>query len=74
MKQRELIQKVALLKDGQIVKINDLYFSAKRVNEAFPPDPCEYCDIDCLCRGDVADVCIELNLHSKLVWYLQLKS
>ena len=74
MRKRELAQKVELLKDGQIVRIDGLYFSAKKVNEYFPPNPCDYCDVDCLCKGDVAEICDELNLHSKSVWYLHLKS
>lgn len=73
MKHKELAEKVALLKDGQIVKIDGLWFSAKKVNEYWPQTPCNYCNIDCLCRGDVAEVCEELDWMSKSTWYLNLE-
>lgn len=74
MKLSELRQKVALLKDGQVVEIDGLYFQAKRIPEHWEDATCSYCDIDCLCRGDVARICIELDFLSKSVWYLVLKS
>lgn len=74
MNQKELAKKVALLKDGQIVEIDGLLFSAKKVNEYWPQTPCKYCNIDCLCRGDVAEVCGELDWMSKSTWYLNLES
>ena len=74
MRQRELIQKVALLKAGQIVEIDDLLFGAKRTNDDDPYTPCFYCNVDCLCRGDVAEICKELDFLSKSVWYLYLES
>lgn len=74
MKLDELRQKVALLKDGQVVEIDGLYYKAKRVPECWPQDACYYCNIDCLCHGDVAQVCTELDFLSKSVWYLTLES
>lgn len=74
MNHRELAEKVALLKDGLIVEINGLMFSAKRINEGDPLWPCMYCNVDCLCRGDIASVCTELDFESKSVWYLYLES
>lgn len=74
MKQSELDKKVALLKDGQIVEIEGLLFSAKRINDEDPQTPCLYCNVDCLCHGDVAEVCTELDFMSKSVWYLNLES
>lgn len=74
MRIRELAQKVALLKDGQIVRIDGLYFSAKRINDDDPQTPCLYCNVDCLCKGDIAEVCTELDFLSKSVWYLYLES
>lgn len=74
MNHKLLAEKVALLKDGQIVEIDNLLFSAKRINEDDPQKPCFYCNVDCLCRGDVAEVCNELDFFSKSVWYLYLES
>lgn len=74
MNHEKLAKKVALLKDGQIVEIDGLYFSAKRINDEDPQTPCLYCNVDCMCRGDVADVCLELDFLSKSVWYLKLES
>ena len=74
MNYKLLAEKVALLKDGQMVEIDGLLFSAKRINEDDPQTPCLYCNVDCLCRGDVAEVCTELDFISKSVWYLNLES
>lgn len=74
MNAKELAQKVALLKDGQVVEIDGLLYSAKRINDYDPMWPCLYCNVDCLCRGNVAEVCIELDFMSKSVWFLYLES
>lgn len=74
MKAKMLAQKVALLKDGQVVEIDGLLFSAKRINDDDPQTPCLYCNVDCLCRSDVAEVCTELDFLSKSTWYLYLES
>lgn len=74
MKQEELRKKVALLKDGQCVEIDGLIFSALRMGEDEPESPCFYCNVDCLCKGDVAEVCTGLDSLSKSVWYLHLES
>lgn len=74
MNDKLLREKVALLKDGQIVEIDHLLFRAKRINDDDPQTPCLCCNVDCLCRGDVAEVCFELDLLSKSVWYLYLES
>lgn len=74
MNLREISKKVALLKAGQIVEINGLMFSAKRIDDNDEPIPCLYCNVDCLCHGDIAEVCTELDFVSKSVWYLYLES
>lgn len=74
MNPKELVKKVALLKAGQIVEIDGLLFSAWRINDEDPQTPCLYCNVDCLCHGDVAQVCTELDFLSKSVWYLHLES
>lgn len=74
MNQKTLNEKVALLKDGIIVEIDGLMFSAKRINDEDAPVPCEYCNVDCACRGNVPKVCAELDDFSKSLWYLWLES
>lgn len=70
MKKNELAEKVALLKDGVTVEINGLLFRAMKINDDDPQTPCLFCNVDCLCRGDVAEVCTELDFLSRSVWYL----
>lgn len=70
MKKDELAEKVALLKDGVTVEIDGLMFRAMRINDDDPWTHCLYCNVDCLCHGDVAEVCMELDFQSKSVWYL----
>ena len=72
MKDNELAEKVALLKAGQEVKINGLRFKAMKINSEDLPFPCFYCGIQCLCFGDVAEVCNEIDFVSKDVWFLYL--
>lgn len=74
MNHRVLAEKVALLKDGQIVEINGLMFSAKRIDDDDLPTPCLDCNVDCLCHGDILEVCTALDFVSKSVWYLYLES
>lgn len=74
MKKKELYQKVELLKAGQIVEINSDFFKAVRIDdvEFFP---ClDICKLDCICKGDVNEICNELDLSSKSQWYLKLAS
>lgn len=74
MKQKTITEKVALLKVGQIVEIDGLMFSAKRVNDDDIRVPCSCCNVDCACRGFVPDVCAMLDFHSDSSWYLWLES
>lgn len=74
MNSKELAEKVELLKAGQIVEIDGLSFSAKRIHPAFQVNPCNECNVDSLCQGDVAEVCTMLDFMSKSVWYLKLES
>lgn len=65
---------IALLKDGQKVEINGNYFRAKRLEDDYYDSPCDLCNVDCLCKDDVGDVCTELDFGSKSVWILNLVS
>lgn len=74
MNHKKLTEKLALLKAGQIVEIDGLSFSAKKLEENAPYVPCYYCNVDCLCRGDVTEVCKSLDFVGKDTWYLFLES
>ena len=72
MKQKELNEKVALLRDGQNVDIADDWFQAVRLLDDVDEDPCFICDIDCLCRGDVNTICAALEDYGRCRWFLKL--
>lgn len=72
MKQRELNKKVQLLKAGQIVEIAGDWFQAVRVPDSYEYRACELCDLDCICRGLVAEVCKEMDWPDYDRWYLKL--
>ena len=71
MKQRELQKKVQLLKAGQVVEISGDFFRAVKLN-VYPTDICEQCDLDSICRGDVLDVCVEMETVRSNGWILKL--
>lgn len=73
MKMNELHDKVELLKAGQHVEIDGLIFSAKRLHPGLRCFPCNVCNVDCLCKGNIAEVCAMLDFMSKTVWYLHLE-
>lgn len=72
MKQRELYKKVQLLKAGQVVQIADDFFQAVKVPKDSEWNACEWCSLDSICRGDVADVCNEMDWPYFDRWYLKL--
>lgn len=74
MNHKKLTEKLALLKDGQIVDIDGLPFSAKILNGGELSIPCDFCNVDCLCHGDIAEVCIRLDYSGKHRWYLFLET
>lgn len=74
MNAKELAKKVALLKSGVSVMIDGNMFRARRFKNATPEQACMYCNVDCLCHGDVAKVCSQLDFMSKDVWMLELKA
>lgn len=69
---KEIREKAALLRDGQIVQIEGDFFRALKVSDDWEGRACEACDLDCLCRGDVAIVCDELDKPIYSRWYLKL--
>lgn len=72
MRQRELNQKAALLKDGQVVRIGDDFFKAVRLPECWDESPCYICELDSICHDDITDVCNELDGQPPYKWYLKL--
>lgn len=72
MKQKELYEKVQLLKAGQIVEIASDSFRACKIAEGWEGRACEACDLDSICRGDVEQVCSELDAPFGNRWYLKL--
>lgn len=72
MKQKELNEKVQLLKAGQIVEIAGDFFRAVRVAEPWEGRACMACELDSICRLDVSLVCDELDKPFGNRWYLKL--
>jgi hypothetical protein len=72
MRQKELELTVQLLKAGQVVEIAGDFFQAVRVPESYEYRACELCELDCICRGDVAEVCKWMDFPDFDRWYLKL--
>lgn len=72
MKQKELNEKVQLLKAGQVVEIEGDWFRACRVGDEWGGRVCDNCDLDSLCRGDVYQVCCEMETSPTYHWLLKL--
>ena len=72
MKQKELYEKVQLLKAGQVVEIAADLFIACRLPDDWQVRACEACDLDSICRGDVSIVCSELDKPLYTKYYLKL--
>ncbi len=72
MTKKELNEKVSLLRDGQIVQIEGDFFKAVKLPDYWQVRACEACDLDSVCRGDVAIVCTELDHPLYTRYYLKL--
>lgn len=72
MKQKELNKKVQLLKAGQIVEIDADYFRAVKLPDDCEVRPCEECDLDSICHGDLFEVCCEMETLGSNKWLLKL--
>ena len=72
MKQKELNEKVALLRDGQVVQIEGDFFQAVRLPDYWQVRACEACNLDSICQGDVAIVCSEIDKPFFTKYYLKL--
>lgn len=72
MKEKELYEKVQLLKAGQAVEIEGDWFRAVRLKEDMPFGLCNECGLDSICRGDVLEICCEMESVGSHVWMLKL--
>lgn len=72
MTQKEKYKKVQLLKAGQIVEISGDNFQAERISDWCKAYPCDYCDLDSICRGDIAIVCEAMDDFGNRRWFLKL--
>lgn len=72
MTEKEKNQKVQLLKAGVTVEIAGDTFYAVRVPESWEYRACELCELDCICRGEVAEVCSAMDWPFDDRWYLKL--
>lgn len=72
MTHKQLYKAAQLLKAGQVVKISGDYFQAVRLPEKFEWSVCQYCDLDSICKGDVHEVCAELDVLPNQHWILKL--
>ena len=61
MKQKELYEKVDLMRAGQVVEIDGNRFQAKQLHDLRGDSACDQCSLDCLCTGAVAAACIALE-------------
>lgn len=60
-KKMTLHEKAVRLSEGGAVEIHSLVVMAKRVGDDIMP--CDICDMDCLCHGDMVDLCSELDSY-----------
>ena len=72
MTRKQLNQKVQLLKAGVTVEIAGDTFYAVKVPESWQYRACDLCELDSICRGDVAEVCKEMDWPYYDRWYLKL--
>lgn len=72
MRQKYLNEKVQLLKAGQAVEIASDWFLACKVPEGWEGAACELCQLDSICRGEVAEVCSALDWPFEDRWHLKL--
>ena len=69
-KKMTLHEKAVRLSEGGAVEIDSLVVRAKIVGNDIMP--CDLCDMDCLCHGDMIDLCSELDSYDgfKHILYL----
>lgn len=72
MNKENKIKKVNLLRSGQYATAEGLTFRAVRLLPYSEAYKCYFCEMDCLCKGDIAELCEALNENAKAPYYLKL--
>lgn len=70
IKKREEL--VALLRDKQKVSVDGLAIRAVRLDICYHGMRCNLCDMDCLCKGDIGDICDAVNAGAINPYILKL--
>lgn len=65
-------KKVSLLRSGLYATAEGITVRAIRLLPFSEGDKCDYCEMDCLCRGDIAELCEAINENAKTPYYLLL--
>lgn len=47
--------------EGAMIEFNSLFIRAKVVE--YVDDPCDVCDMDCLCHEEMSDLCAECDAY-----------
>ena len=71
MTDKELHEKAVRACEGAPVTVNDLLVYAVAIPSGF--DSCQYCHMDCLCKGDMAMLCVECCFYTGKNYLLSFK-
>lgn len=74
MNAKAIFKKCQLLKAGQVVEIDGNFFRAIQLGEIEASSPCYVCNLDSICKGNVTEVCIHLEVFPDDRWILKLAS
>ena len=72
MNAKEMTKVCAQLKSGMTVNIDGLPFTAHAMNRRAGFCACCLCNVDSACRGNIRQVCEEMDECSPSIWYLEL--
>lgn len=70
MTDKELHEKAIRLIEGGLVEVDGLVVRAVFVPDGF--DQCMHCEMDCLCKGNIASLCDEIYSISRSQYLLKL--
>lgn len=70
MTKKGLHDKAIRLIEGGLVEVDGLVVRAVKVPSFF--DACNECEMDCLCKGDIADLCCEIEWINESHYFLKL--
>lgn len=63
MSDKEIHEKAIRLCEGGAVEINGLWVRTRVVEDDI--NPCEICEMDCLCRMEMTDLCGECEAYDR---------